>query len=56
MTDDVNDFFILVSHYTLNITKISLPLDGARWFAGDVVTDPVDAFDFIADAIGNPGQ
>ena len=31
----------------------SLPLDRAGWFAGDVVTDAVDAFDFVADAARN---
>src|SRR5205807_8974355 len=31
----------------------SFPLDRAGWFAGDVVTDAVDAFDFVADAARN---
>src|SRR5467141_2971726 len=34
----------------------SLPLDGAGRFAGDVVTDAVDAFDFVADAARNARQ
>jgi len=34
----------------------SLPLDRTRRFAGDVVTDAVDAFDFVADAIRNACQ
>src|SRR5206468_4628697 len=33
-----------------------LPLDGARRFAGDVVTDAVDAFDLVADATRNACQ
>src|SRR5206468_4384067 len=33
-----------------------LPLDGARRFAGDVVTDAVNAFDFVADATRNACQ
>ena len=31
----------------------SLPLDGAGRFAGDIEDDAIDAFDFVADAIGN---
>src|SRR6266404_897639 len=34
----------------------SLPLDGAGRFAGDVVTDAVDAFDFVADPGRNACQ
>ena len=33
-----------------------LPLDGAGRFAGDVVTDSVDAFDFVANAGRNACQ
>ena len=38
------------------IEKWSLPLDRARRFARDVVDDAVDAFDFVADAVGNAGE
>src|SRR5882762_4778753 len=42
---------------TENHSKIgSLPLDRARWFTRDVVTNPVDAFDFVADPIRNSRQ
>src|SRR5215475_9962212 len=43
-----------VSYYKLRITrKISLPLDRARRFTRDVVTNPVDAFNFVTDSIRN---
>src|SRR5207244_2377599 len=31
----------------------SLPLDRARWFAGDIEHDAVNAFDFVTDSVGN---
>ena len=31
----------------------SLPLDRARGFTRDIVNDAVNAFDFVADAVGN---
>src|SRR5262245_55962686 len=45
------------SYYKRNPSRTnSLPLDCTRWFAGDVVTNPVDAFDFVADSIRNARQ
>ena len=63
MTDDVNDVFrFFCARVRLRTTREnpsrinSLPLDCARWFAGDVVTNPVDAFDFVADSIRDTRQ
>ena len=42
--------------YKMFVTTVSLPLDGAGGFRGDVVDHPVDAFSLVDDAPRHAAQ
>ncbi len=47
-----NEWFAL----TVKVFNDLLPLDRRRWLAANVVTNAVDASDFVDDAGADPGQ